>query len=278
MASNVEKTPLYKHTMQKLESVKRQNSQGDDYWVGREIHVILGYPAWDKFMPVINRAIESLRSNGIEPSHHIAETSKLVEVGDGGKRRVKEFFLSRGACYLIAMNGDPSKPEIAGAQQYFASQTRTAELLAKLEADRHRLRLREKVTVAAKRVGDAAKDAGVERFALFHNARFEGLYGISSRKVEARKGVNAGESLLDRAGSLELSAHEFQMQLAATKIQNENISGEKNAIAANKQVAQKVRQTVKDETGRELIDIPLEAEPIKLVRKRLTQSKQLPKN
>src|SRR3954469_16539152 len=124
MASDVAKAPLYRHTMLRLEDVKRVNSQGDDFWVAREIHAILGYPTWDKFLPAIHKAAASIEAHGGDSSQHIAHTSKMVGLGEGARRRVKECFLSRGACYLIAMNGDPTKREIAGAQAYCAPQAR----------------------------------------------------------------------------------------------------------------------------------------------------------
>lgn len=278
MASELENVPAFRHTMHRLEEVKRINSQGDDYWVGHDIHPVLGYQTWDKFVPVIERAEAALRAGGIDPSHHIAHTSKLMEVGKGAKRRVGEVFLSRGACYLIAMNGDPTKPEIAGAQRYFAAQTRTSELAEQEPADRKRLEIREKVSAAHRRVSTVAQDAGVERFGIFHNARYQGLYDAPKKEVDRVKGLQAGEQLFDRAGSLELSAHEFQMQLAATKIVNEGISGERPCVDANLAVAREVRETIHKQSGVKLENVPLEPEPIKEVRKRLSPGqKPLPK-
>jgi DNA-damage-inducible protein D len=260
--------------MQRLEDIKHVNSQGDDFWVAREIYAILGYADWDGFLPVISRAESSLTNNGIDPSHHIRHTTKLVGVGSGAQRRVAEAFLSRGACYLIAMNGDVSKPEIAGAQSYFAAQTRSAELAQNEIADRKRLNKRDKVTAAFKRIGDVAKNAGVQRYPLFHNARYRGLYNQNKKAVDQAKGVRDGEDLFERAGTLELSAHEFQMELAAAKIVNEGISSEARAIEANLEVAKGVRATMLHQ-GVELISIPLEAEPIRSLKKRLSPTKQL---
>src|ERR1044072_213437 len=140
MASDVILHPAYRHTMLRLEEVKRVNSQGDDFWIGREIYPILGYSGWDSFLPVIERVISSILAAGGEPSHHIRHTTKMMGVGKGAQRRVGEYFLSRGACYLIAMNGDTTKPEVAGAQHYFAVQARNAELAQRESADQKRLR------------------------------------------------------------------------------------------------------------------------------------------
>jgi DNA-damage-inducible protein D len=257
--------------MDRLEAAKRLNSQDDEFWLGREIGPIFGYPEWDSFKDVIGRAEQSIRSAGGDSSQHVRHTTKMVGLGSGAKRRVAEAFLGRGACYLIAMNGDPSKPEIAAAQHYFAIQARKAELAEQEPEDLKRLHAREKVRSASKRVGDAAKSAGVERYALFHNARYQGMYGLNKREVDRAKGLQ-GEDLFDRAGALELSAHEFQMQLAATKIVNEGINGEQNAIDANLSVAQDVRATV-EKQGIKLKDLPVAAEPIQAVQKRLRTPK-----
>jgi len=278
MASDLVRHPTYQHTMAHLESIKRTNSQGDDFWIGREVFPVLGYGTWDSFSSVIERAEASILSTGGEPSHHIRHTTKLVGVGSGGKRRVGETFLSRGACYLIAMNGDPTKPEVAGAQHYFAIQARTAELVQQETADQKRLSVRDRVSSAFKRVSAVAEDHGVSRFPIFHGARFQGLYGKSRKEVDQAKGLADGELLFDRAGALELSAHEFQMNLAATKIVNEGINGEERCIGANLEVAKEVRKTILAQSGVKLEDVPLEREHIASVRKRLgPKAKQLPR-
>ena len=90
MASDIVNAPAYRHTMRRLEEVKRSNSQGDDYWVGHEIVKVLGYGTWDSFKPVIERAEASMRNAGADPSQHIRHTTKMVGVGSGASRRVGE--------------------------------------------------------------------------------------------------------------------------------------------------------------------------------------------
>lgn len=265
-------SPEYRSTMDRLEEVRRTAENGSEYWLAREIQSIFGYEAWARFTPVIDRAVASMKANNVDPSHHVAQTSNLMEVGKGAKRVTEDFFLSRAACYLIAMNGDTTKPQIAASQAYFAAATRSKEIADNLSQDEKRLELREKITQSLKVVSSVAKSAGVanQRQAIFHDSRYQGLYGMSGQDVKGRKGIAAKENLFDRMGALELSANDFQMNLAAETIRAEKISGEANAIRKNKEVAEKVRKTMIESGSRPPERLPA-AEPIKEVVKRVKQ-------
>lgn len=262
MASELIRHPAARHTMQRMEDAKRNNAAGDEFWLARDVAKILNYEDFRNFLGVVERARQSLLAEGQNLSHHIVETTTVVRERGGVKERGQEYFLSRGACYLIAMNGDPTKPEVAGAQMYFAIQTRRAELEIGGHAHK-RLESRERVRKAAKRVSDVANDKGVKHFALFHNARYEGLYEQSSRQVHLDKGVPENESLLDYAGPLELAAHAFQMELASEKLAADWRSGEDHAIKTNREVGESVRRTMIAEVGHGPEKLALERQPIK---------------
>ncbi|MER8623729.1 BRO family protein [Mesorhizobium sp. M1143] len=212
METAIEELPAYRSTIDRLEKLRQEGSNGQEYWMARDIHPVLGYPVWDKFEPVIERAASSFTANTIDPSHHIARASKMMELGGGGKREGLDYFLSRAACRLIAMNGDPSKAEIAAAQAYFVVQTHRMEAEDALTQDEKRLNLRDKVTTAFRTVSGVAKEAGVpnSKQALFHDARYQGLYDMPRRDVMARKGLKREDNPFDYAGPLELSANDFR--------------------------------------------------------------------
>lgn len=258
----------HRRTMERLEAAKRTTSKGVEYWMARELGPILGYPYWRNFEPVIERAREALRAGGGNPSHHFASTAE----GDG--ERGRDYFLTRAASYLVAMNGEPSKPEIAAAQLYFAAKTRQMELEDAKSQDLKRLDLREKVTQSHKRVSSAAKGAGVRSHmqGVFHDARFRGLYDKSTAQVKRSKGLADKDDLFDRAGPLELSANDFQMNLAADVIEREQVRGEQRAIDTNLAVAKRVRRAMIDSGATLPEALPL-AEPISEVRKRLAPPK-----
>lgn len=276
MASEIELTPEYRRTIDRLEAVKRVSQSGVDYWMARDIHHVLGYPTWREFEAVIDRARSAMQANGIEPSHQIVLTHKLMEVGGGARKQGDDYFLSRGACRLIALNGDPSKPEIAGAQAYFVVQTHRMEQVDALTQDEKRLHLRDKVTNAFRTVSGVAKEAGVpnSKQPLFHDARYQGLYGMSRRDVMARKGLKREDNPFDYAGPLELSANEFQMNMAADVIKKEGIKGEYRVIDRNKKIAQDVRKVMRDSGSTMPENLPV-AEPIGVVEKRVKAARKL---
>ena len=121
-----------------FEDLKKTNQHGAEYWSARDLQPLLGYSQWRRFEQAIERALTSCRQSGNNPSHHFADAGKMVGLGSGSVREVADYHLSRFACYLIAQNSDPRKPEIAQAQRYFAVQTRRQELSDELAADLER--------------------------------------------------------------------------------------------------------------------------------------------
>jgi DNA-damage-inducible protein D len=277
MSGELTQSSQYRSTMEALERLKHASDEGVAFWLAREINNTLGYPNWREFEGLMERAGEALRKNGIDPSHHFVLTHKMVELGSGSQRQVDDYFLSRSACYLTAMNGDPSKPEIAAAQAYFVVQTREKEIDDERSDDEKRVELREKVTQSVKVVSGVAQAAGVrnQMQPIFHDQRYQGLYGMSLKELKEFKGLDPKEQMLDRAGPLELSMHDFQMKLAADVITKSNVKGEQAAIRTNLEVAKRVRGTVKESRGTLPEHLPLET-PIKEVRKRIQNQKKLP--
>jgi len=111
-----------------FEELKKTNEHSAEYWSARELQPLLGYSQWRRFEDAIKRAMVSCGQSGNNPDYHFAGAGNMIGTGKGAFREVSDFHLSRFACYLIAQNGDPRKPEIAAAQKYFAIQARRQEM------------------------------------------------------------------------------------------------------------------------------------------------------
>ena len=193
-----------------FEAIKKIDENGIEYWTARELFPLFGYSTWQAFDEVVIRATRAALRSGQIPDDHFSQLTKLVDIGSGSKRAVKDWKLDRYACYLIAQNGDPKISQIALAQTYFAIQTRRQEIFDKLPDAEKRLFIRGEVSNENKKLFSTAKQAGVSHFGLFNDAGYRGLYGSSLADVERRKGIKKGE-LLDRAGSTELAANLFRI-------------------------------------------------------------------
>lgn len=259
---------------QSFESLKKINEHGAEYWSARDLQPLLGYEQWRGFENAIQKAITSCKQSGNKSEYHFADVRKPIVGGKGATQIVQDYHLSRFACYLIAQNGDPRKPEIATAQKYFAIQARRQELSDSLALDKERLELRKQTSEEFKALSSAAKLAGVQNkmFGVFHEAGYKGLYGgMSLASIKNKKGINPKEQILDRMNTTELAANQFRMtqtrdKLARNQIQNQNL-----AIQTHEQVGQEVREAIK-RIGGTLPENIQPAEPICEVEKRIKKS------
>ena len=257
-----------------FEDLKKTNEYGAEYWSAREIQPLLGYTQWRRFEDAVKRAITSCKSSGNEPSHHFADAGKMIAIGKGGSREVPDYHLSRFACYLIAQNGDPRKPEIANAQKYFAIQARRQEISDAIAADVERLDLRKQTAEEFKALSGAAREAGVndKMFGVFHDAGYKGMYGGMGRNaIKKFKKISEKENLMDRMDTTELAANQFRMTQTRDKLAHERIKDQRIAIKTHENVGKEVREAISRIGG-----TPPEhlspAEHIKLVEKRVKNS------
>lgn len=131
---------IFQRMQNQLDSVAQiLDEEHIEFWYARDLQEPLGYARWENFLTAIGRAIESCKTSGYNPDDHFREVTKMVSLGSGAERLIEDFMLTRYACYLIAMNGDPRKEAIAFAQSYFATQTRKQEVIE--ERLRHPVRL-----------------------------------------------------------------------------------------------------------------------------------------
>lgn len=249
--------------MARLRRTAQKDGKEIEYWSAREIQAEFGYPNWDSFSAVIERAILNCSKVNVTPKNHFASVTKLVQIGSGAHRELMDFVLSRTACYLIALNGDPSKTEISWAKAYFIVQTKQQENeRSELNTTEERSRLRERLKESNKLLGQTAKSAGVDNFAYFHDAGIRALYKMKMSDLKAKKGVGVKDDYWDHVGGLELSANEFKAQLARKNISTRRERGERCgqdiAEIEHQKAGRAVRETVLREVGIPPENLPVE--------------------
>lgn len=271
----LEKSKVGSGLVAKLESVKAYTSKGVEYWTARELQDILGYGDWKGFLNVIDKAKTACSLNGRSIDNHFGQTTKMAGIGSDAARPIPDIYLTRYACYLIAMNGQSSKDEIAEAQNYFAEETRKQEIQNMGNAGLSRLELRNKAKDLNKQLGDAAKESGVERFGSFHNAGYRGLYkGRDVAQIKKEKSIPEKDNILDRMGNAELGINIFRITQAEGRLKNEGRVGDTKAHQIHFEVGQKTRKAVEDIGG--TMPENLAAEPhIKEIEKQI-KAKGLP--
>lgn len=246
-----------------FEDIKHINEYGVEYWLARELAQVLQYADWRNFENAIFKAMEACKNSGNEIGDHFGNVTTFTNLGSKATRKIGDYALSRYACYLIVMNGDPRKEIIAVGQTYFAVKTRQQELIDnydQLTEDQKRLAIRSEMISHNKSLAEAVQMAGVvdpRDYAIFQNRGYQGLYGgLGAKEIHARKGLKKGQKILDHMGSTELAANLFRATQTDEKLRRENIRGKQAACDTHYKVGQKVRQTIKDLGGTMPEDLP----------------------
>lgn len=258
-----------------FESIKHINEYGQEFWYARELQTVLEYAEWRNFNIIIDKAKEACKASGLPINDYFVNVNKIVHLGVAD-RKIQDIVLSRYACYLIVMNGNPRKEVIALGQTYFAVKTREQELAENfnnLTEDEKRLSTRSELTKHNKSLAEAAQNAGITTsldYAIFQNMGYQGLYGgLTAKDIHQRKGLKKSQQILDHMGSTELAANLFRATQTDEKLRKENITDKGLANQTHYDVGNEVRQTIKRLGGTMPEDLPTPEKSIKKIEKEL---------
>ena len=254
-----------------FDSIKQLDDEDNEYWYARDLQGVLEYSEWRNFYKIIEKAKNACKASGHAVQSEFVDVNKLVDVGANLQRSIQDIVLSRYACYLIAMNGNPRKEVIALAQTYFAVKTHEQEQLELQKEDSLRLQIRQDIKEHNISLAEAANQAGIKEpkdYAIFQNEGYKGLYGgLGVKQIHAKKGLKKSQKILDHMGSTELAANLFRATQTDEKLRREGIKGKENANKVHHDVGAKVRQTIKELGGTMPEDLDTPKKSIQQIKK-----------
>ena len=243
---------------------------GVEFWYARELQRLLGYEQWRNFALILQKAETSCEASGFNITDHFAEVSKMVPIGSGAERSIKDYMLTRYACYLIAQNGDPKKEEIAFAQSYFAVQTRKQELIEERITYIERFEARGRLRESEKRLSQNIYERGVDD-AGFGRIRSKGdaalFGGYTTQQMKERLGVKAKRPLADFLPTLTIAAKNLATEMTNYNVEQKDLQGESAITVEHVQNNSSVRSML-GERGIKPEELP-PAEDIKKLERRV---------
>lgn len=192
--------------------------EGVECWSARELYPILGYAKWQTFENVLGKAKEACQNAGVETSNHFTGISKTILMPKGASKDIEDFMLTRYACYLVAQNGDPRKSEIAFAQNYFAVQTRVAEVIEQRLLDYDRVQARHKLAETKKRLFGVLYERGVDDkgFGIIRSKGDQALFRMNTAMLKRKLGAPEKRALADFLPTLGIKAKDFAAEMTSS--------------------------------------------------------------
>ncbi len=201
--------------------------EGVECWSARELQHLLGYSKWENFEKVVQKAKDACGNAGEEIAYHFPVVRKTIPMPKGAEKQIDDILLTRYACYLIAQNGDSKKEEIAFAQNYFAVQTRRAELVEQRILEYERVRAREKLSQTEKQLSGILYERGVDSqgFAIIRSKGDQALFKLNTSMLKRKMGVPDSRPVADFLPTISIKAKDLAAEMTGLNVQSKDLHG-----------------------------------------------------
>jgi len=202
--------------------------EGVECWSARELQDLLGYSKWENFEKVVQKAKDSCKNAGEEVTYHFPDVRKMIMLGKGAEKEIDDLLLTRYACYLIAQNGDSRKEEIAFAQNYFAVQTRRAELVEQRILEFERVQARDKLSQTEKQLSGILYERGVDSkgFAIIRSKGDEALFRLNTHNLKRKMNIPENRPVADFLPTISIKAKDLAAEMTGLNVQSKNLKGQ----------------------------------------------------
>lgn len=196
-------------------------------WSAREMQLLLGYKKWENFEKVIEKAKESCKQAGEKVSDHFPDVRKMIHMPKGAEKEIDDILLTRYACYLIAQNGDSKKEKISFAQNYFAVQTRKAEIIETRLLEDERLKARAKLSQTEKQLSGILFQRGIDNkgFGIIRSKGDQALFRLSTAQLKKKMGIPEKRPVADFLPTISIKAKDLATEMTSLNVQTKDING-----------------------------------------------------
>lgn len=222
------KSEEIKELFVQFEAAAAAELEGIDCWSARELKNLLGYSKWENFEKVIDKAKEACSNAGEEVSYHFPDIRKTIQMPKGAEKEINDILLTRYACYLVAQNGDSRKIEISFAQNYFAIQTRRAELVEQRLLEYERVKAREKLSQTEKQLSGILYERGIDGqgFATIRSKGDQALFNLNTSILKRKMGVPENRPIADFLPTITIKAKDLTAEMTGLNVQSKDLYGQ----------------------------------------------------